>query len=119
VSGMCCEIGDWKEKTGLEILEEETAGQRPGHGHALIAAEFRDFLKEDSGDFTPRRRARTLLHDRGAKDCVEDKEAVIEHTLRGFWCSIHRLIPLREARKLSSRQGASLRIGKDQLHRLS
>ena len=67
MSGMCCEIGDWKEKTGLEILEEETAGQRPGHGHALIAAEFRDFLKEDSGDFTPRRRARTLLHDCSAK----------------------------------------------------
>ena len=64
---MCYEIGDWKEedKAWEFQMREPLAKERPGH--ALIAAERRDFLKEDSGDFTPRRRARTLLHDCSAK----------------------------------------------------
>jgi hypothetical protein len=59
-------LGVGKKIQGLRFWKRKPlAKERPGH--ALIAAEFQDFLKEDSGDFTPRRRARTLLHEIAAQ----------------------------------------------------
>lgn len=68
-----CEIGEREKKillADLEILEEETACPRPGH--ALIAAKI-EICQEETMDTSlmPGRRARSLLHDRGARTMPE------------------------------------------------